>query len=618
MKFAASLVLAVSALCCFSPAWADSAAQPGAAQSLTVTSALARFGQPLYQPMPERLPYTDSKASKGGAIVLGAYGEFDSLNQYLLRGDLPEGLGLVDDSLMTGDGDELDVSYALIAQSVAYPADKSYALFTLDPRARFADGTPIVAADFTAALDAIRQPDGRPFAQAVYADIDHMETPDDRHLKVVFKTRDQIRPILLAAGLSPLPRAFWKSHDLSKTLMEPVAGSGAYRIAALDPGRSITFGRVKDYWAADLPIMRGQQNFDSIRYDYYRDDGVMFDAFKAGKIDFRQENKASRWTREYGFDAAADHRVIKRAVPVDLPQGIQGLFFNLRRPEFQDARVRKALILLFDFEATQRTLLNGQYKREKSYFPGSDYGASGMPTPEEVAILTPFKDQLPPEVLASAYEPPRTDGSGNIRDNLRQAMALFAEAGWRLKDGKLTDARGGTFKFEILLDLDAFVRVMQPYVENLKRAGVDATLRVIDTAQYQVRLDNQDFDAIELKTQFFPPPGAELRSFYGSDSAGVKGSANWSGIKDPVVDKLIDGIVAAKDIETLKATTRALDRVLLWSWYCVPEWYNDEIWIAYWNKFGYPDKPPRYGIGFPETWWLKASGDSPLALPAAR
>ncbi len=574
--------------------------------SVTVTSAIAEFGSPLYDPMPDHMPYANPKAPKGGSLVLGDFGSFDSLNAFALRGDVPDSIGMIDDSLMTGSGDELAVAYGLIAQSVEYPSDKSYALFTLDKRARFQDGTPIVAADFKATLDAIRQPDGKPFLQSVYVDIDHVETPDDHHLKVLFKTRDKMKPIMTAASLSPLPRQYWAKHDLAKTTLDPMVGSGAYKISAIDPGHSISFTRVKDYWAADLPIMRGTQNFDNIRYDYYLDDTVMFEAFKAHKIDFHRENRASRWTREYDIPQVKDGQIVKRSVHVETPQGVEGLFFNLRRPQFQDVRVRHALAELFDFETTQRTLLNGQYKREKSYFPGSDYGASGPPTPEEIALLTPYKDQLPAQVMTDAFEPPKTDGSGNIRANLRDALGLLKQAGWQPdKDGHLLNRAGQPFRMEILLDMPAFERVMQPYLDNLKRAGIDATMRVVDTAQYQVRIDDHDFDAIEVKSNFFPPPGAELRSYYGSATADAKGAGNWSGIKDPVVDKLIEDVIAAKDLESLKAANRALDRVLLWQWYCVPEWYNDEAWIAYWNGFSFPDRNPRYGIGFPDTWWIK-------------
>jgi microcin C transport system substrate-binding protein len=574
--------------------------------SVTVTAtSIAEFGTPLYADMKDHFPYADPAAAKGGTVVLGALGSFDNLNPYTLRGELAGGLGMVDDSLMGGSGDELSSAYPLIAESVTYPADKSSAVFAINPKARFQDGTPITAADFVAALDAIRKPEGPPFQQSFFEAVDHLEAVDDHHLKAVFKTRDQMKPILnVATALSPLPRQYWAKHDITKTSLDPAIGSGAYRVAAVDPGRSITFERVKDYWAADLPIMKGMENFDTIRFDYYRDDQVMFEAFKAHKIDFRQENKASRWTREYDFPAVADGEVIKRAIHMDTPQGIQGLFFNMRRPQFQDIRVRQALNLLFDFETTQRTLLNGQYKRDSSYFPGSDYGATGAPSPAEIAVLTPFKEQLAPEVLTQAFELPTTDGTGNIRPNLRKALDLFHAAGWDLADGKLTHD-GKPLPMEILIDQEAFVRVLQPYVDNLRRAGVDASIRLVDSAQYEERLKSFDFDTIEIKSNFFPPPGPELRSYYGSAAADVRGTGNWAGIKNPVADALIEQIVAAKDLDTLKADNRALDRVLLWQYYCVPEWYNDEAWIAYWNSFSYPRTSPRYSTGFPDTWWQK-------------
>jgi microcin C transport system substrate-binding protein len=572
-------------------------------------TAIAEFGAPLYKDLgqpngPDHFPYADPAAKKGGSIVLGAYGTFDSLNGYILRGDLPAGLGMIDDTLMTGSGDELAVGYGLIAESVEIAPDKSSATFTLNPKATWQDNTPITAEDFKAALEAI-QAHGKPFLQAFFADVSGVAVLDPHTIKFSFKTRESMKPIItVATGLSPLPRQFWAKHDITKTLLEPVLGSGAYRIAAVDPGKSITYERVKDYWAADLPVLKGQENIDTIRYDYYGDDNVMFEAFKAHKIDFRQENKAARWVGQYNIDAVNDHRIIKRAVHEDIPQGVQGLFFNLRRPQFQDVRVREALNDLFDFETLQRTLLNGQYKRDKSYFPGSDYGASGMPTPAELAILLPFKDKLPPRLFTQAFEPPKTDGSGNIRQNMHLALDLFKQAGWEVKDNKL-QKDGQPFKLEVLLDNDSFVRVVQPYIDNLKRAGIDASIRLIDTAQYQVRLDDYDFDAIQLKSNFFPPPGAELRSYYGSAAAGTKGEGNWAGIKDPVVDALIEQIVAAKDLETLKATNRALDRVLLWQFYCVPQWYNDEAWLAYWDRFAYPAQSPKYGTGFPDTWWVR-------------
>ena len=578
---------------------------PAVSARLITATSIAQFGTAKYDPLPAHFPYADPGAPKGGSVVLGAEGSFDNLNPYTLRGDAPDGIAMTDDTLMTPSADELAVAYPLIASSVQYPADDSFAIFTLNPKARFQDGTPITAANFVAALAAVRQKEGPPFLQTFFESIDHLEAPDDHHLKAVFTTRNTLKPMLnLATALAPLNPGFWAKHDLTKTLLEPTIGSGPYRVASLEPGRSITYTRVKDYWAADLPVMRGLANFDTIRYDYYLDDAVMFEAFKAHKIDFRVENKAQRWATEYDIPAVKDGSMIKRAVDVEMPQGIQGLFFNLRRPQFQDIDVRHALNDLFDFQTLQRTLLNGQYKRTASYFPGSDYGSSGKPTPQEVAILTPFKDQLPPEVLTQAFIPPVTDGSGNNRANIHAALDLLKQAGWQVQDTKLM-RDGKPFTIEILLDSQSYVRVTQPLVDTMKRIGIDASIRLVDPAQYENRLKSFDFDMIMLHSNFFPPPGPEMRSYYGSAAADVRGTGNWSGIKNPVADALIEQIVAAKDLDTLKAINRALDRVLLWQYYCIPEWYNDQAWLAYWNGFGYPATKPRYGVGFPDTWWIK-------------
>lgn len=301
----------------------------------------------------------------------------------------------------------------------------------------------------------------------------------------------------------------------------------------------------------------------------------------------------------------ASGKIIKQALPDETPQGIQALFFNLRRPYLQDRRVRQALNLLFDFETIQRQLLYGQYRRCKSYFPGSDFGASGPPTEAEVAILKPFAAQLPPEVLTQAFEPPVTDGTGGIRANMRAALDLFQQAGWTLMGGQLLNNQGQQFALEFLMDSPSLVRVTEPYRQNLEKVGIKATIRLVDSAQYQVRLDNFDFDVISLKSNFFPPPGAELRSYYGSAAANVPGTGNWGGMEDPVVDALIEKIIAATDLDTIKATTRALDRVLLWGYYNVPQWYNDQIWLAWWNRLARPAVKPRYGTGFPATWWVQ-------------
>jgi microcin C transport system substrate-binding protein len=388
--------------------------------------------------------------------------------------------------------------------------------------------------------------------------------------------------------------------------LEPPLGSGAYRIKVLKPGRSITYERVKNYWAADLPVNRGLGNVDEIRYDYFRDATVMFEAFKAGDIDFRTENRAQRWATGYEFDAVAEGRVIRRLVPDETPRGIQAYFFNLRRPQFTDRRVRAGIAELYDFEFVQRTLLHGQYRRTTSYFPNSDFGSKGEPNAAERAILEPFADKLAPEILTKAFAPTVSDGKGRIRRQQRKALDLFKAAGWTVKDGKMVDNQSGKqLKIEILMRSPASERITAPLVQNLKKVGIDASMRLVDTAQFQVRMDDFDYDMVSVGLNFFPPPGPELRSYYGSAAAGERGSANLAGVKDPVADALIEKIIAAKDLESLKAHSRALDRVLLWGHYVVPMFHNDQYRLAYWDHFGYPKRRPRYSHGFPTSWWIK-------------
>ena len=586
--------------------WLALAPPPAAAQEQKITKswAIAEFGEPLYDETMAHWPYANPDAPKGGRIVLSAFGSFDTLNPLILKGEFPPSIGLTFDSLMTSSADELVSSYGLIAESVEYPEDISWAIFTIRPEARYHDGTPITAGDFVFSFNVIRE-NGRPFLRSFYEDIESAEALSDRQIKYTFKTRHRMKPLAIVAGSSPLPRHYWADKDVTKTTLEPPLESGPYRITAVDPGRSITYTRVEDYWAAELPVNRGLNNFDEIVYEYYRDDTVQFEAFKAGQIDFRTENRVQRWKTGYNFPEIENGKVIARAEPDENPRGIGGLFMNLRREKFQDIRVRQAINLLYDFEAIQRTLLYGEFTRIKSYFPNSDFGASGPPTAKEIAVLKPYANQLPPGAMTEAFEPPKTDGSGQIRQNLRQALQLFKSAGYDIRGGKMIDAASGEqLSIEIITASPETVRLTTPYVENLKRVGINASVRLVEPSQWRVIGDEFTFDILALRLNFFPPPGTELRSYFGSAAADLRGSANIMGIKSPVADELIEQIISAEDLETLKATTRALDRVLLWNYFVVPSYYPDETWIAYWDKFGYPEKRPRYSVGFPETWWI--------------
>jgi microcin C transport system substrate-binding protein len=577
-----------------------------AEESTTKTQALVEFGEPLYAGGFDHWPYANPDAPKGGRIVLAdtSGDSFDSLNMYPLQGEVPQSIGLIYDTLMIGSGDELSSAYPLIAEQAEYPEDKSWIAFDLRTGPRYDDGVPITAADFKFAFDTIKQ-HGRPFLRSFYEDVEACEAESDSRVKFTFKTRNNMKPLLVVAQMEPAPRHYWASRDISKPTLEPPLGSSSYKISAVAPGRSITYARVKDYWGEDLPVNRGTGNFDEIHYDFYRDDTVEFEAFKSGRIDYRGETSAQRWVTGYDLPQVREGKIVKREVPNETPRGMGSFFFNVRRPQLQDIRVRRAIVRLYDFETTQRTLLFGKYKRIKTYFPNSDFGAEGPPKPEEIAVLEPFKDKLAPEVTTQAYELPVSDGSGNNRESLRMALALFKEAGWDLQGGKLI--KRGTAEqlaLEIMTADPQAERLSGPFVQNLRRAGINASIRFIDSAQWTNRIDDLDFDVWTGRLNFFPPPGPELRSYFGSQAADQRGSANSTGIKDPVIDALIEQIIAAKDLETLKVTTRALDRVLLWGEYAIPTFYNDQFWIAYWNKFGYPERKPKYSVGFPGTWWM--------------
>jgi len=591
------------------------ATMPAEAETTTSWS-MAEFGEPLYKDGIEHWPYVNPDAPKGGSIVLGAFGTFDSLNSYILKGNIPRSLGIASDTLMIGSADELSSVYGLIAESVEYPDDKSWIIFNLRPEARFNDGTAITAKDFEFSFQTIRT-HGRPFLKSFYDEVEGVEVVSDHQLKFTFTTRDNMKPLLKVAGISPLSHEYWKDKDISKTFLTPQPTSGSYYVSDVDAGRSITYERVKDYWAADLEVNKGLSNIDTIRYDYYRDLEVMVEAFKAGDIDFRVENSSKRWATAYNTDEVKNGDIKLFTPPESTPRGTQAYFFNSRRAPFDDVNVRKAFDLLYDFETIKRTILYNQYDRINSYFPNSDYGVNGPPTAEEIAILEPYRDQLPAEVFTKRYVGPVTDGSGRNRKQLREALALFNKAGWKLESGKLMKD-GKQMKVEYLLAQPDGQRVAAPFVQNLKKAGVDASMRVVDSAQYQVRLDDFDFDLITVFLNFFPPPGPELRSYFGSVAADERGAANYAGIKNPVVDALIEDIVNAKSLESLQTTSRALDRVLLWNNYTIPQFYNSQHRTAHWNRFGTPDSLPRYvsfgGSGFPTGWWIDKELDSKLDL----
>jgi microcin C transport system substrate-binding protein len=453
---------------------------------------------------------------------------------------------------------------------------------------------------------------GQPFYRSYYAQVTKAEKVGERKVRFTFGPGDNRELPLIVGQLPVLSRAYWSQRDFEKTTLEPPLGNGAYRVDAVDPGRSITYRRVKDYWGAKLPVNVGRENFDSIRIDYYRDFTVAVEALKGHEYDFRQENVARIWATAYNIPAVTQGLVRKEEIPNEVPTGMQAFIYNTRRPIFQDVRVRRALAHAFDFEWSNKNLFFSAYTRTKSYFSNSELASSGLPTPEELKVLEPFRGKVPDEVFTREYQPPATDGSGNIRDGAREALKLLAEAGWTVKGQKLMNERGEPMQFEILLDDPTWERIALPFAKNLERLGIAARVRTVDAAQSEKREKDFDFDVTVGGWRQSLSPGNEQREFWGSEAAGLRGSRNLAGIKDPVVDRLIDLVIAAPDRPGLVARTRALDRVLLWGHYVIPHWHIRAFRVVYWDKFGRPAVSPKYALGF-DTWWVDAQKEAALA-----
>lgn len=572
---------------------------------------LSMYGDLKYPPDFKHFEYVDPAAPKGGSVKLAAIGTFDTLNPFILKGVAAVGLGDVFDTLTVGSADEPFARYGLIAESIEVPADHSWVAFTLRPRARFHDGSPITVEDVIWTFETLKTK-GQPFFRTYYAQVTRAEKVGPRKVRFTFGPGDNRELPLIVGELPVLSRAYWSTRDFDKTTLEPPLGSGPYRVAAAEPGRSITYQRVKDYWAATLPVNVGRDNFDAIRIDYYRDTTVALEAFKAGEYDFRQENVAKYWATAYNVPAVTRGLIRKEAIANEIPTGMQAYVYNTRRPMFADRRVRQALAYAFDFEWTNRNLFYGAYTRTTSYFSNSELASSGRPGPEELKILEPFRGKVPEEVFTTEYRPPTTDGSGNIRDGIRQALRLLAAAGWTVKGQRLVDPRGEPLRFEILLSDPTWERITLPFLKNLERLGVEARVRTVDSAQYQKRLETFDFDlTVEVWRQSLSP-GNEQRDFWGSEAAATPGSRNLAGIRDPVVDRLVELVVQAPDRPALVARTRALDRVLLEGHYVIPHWHIQAFRVAYWDMFGRPKIAPKYSLGF-DTWWVDPAREAALA-----
>ena len=583
----------------------------------TTAHGFALHGDLKYGPDFEHLDYVDPQAPPGGEARLSAIGTFDTLNPFTLRGVSAAGLGGIFDTLSYQSGDEPFSEYGLLAETITIPEDDSWVEFTLRPEARFNDGSPVTVEDAIFTLETL-QTKGHPFYRAYYANVDRAEKVAERTVRFSF-SGELNRELPLIVGQMPvLSKAYWSNRDFEKTTLEPPLGNGPYRIAAVEPGRSITYQRVEDYWGKDLPVNRGRNNFGRLRYDYYRDPTVAIEAFKAGQYDLRVENSAKQWATAYDSPALRQGLIKKEEIANEQPTGMQGFLFNTRREIFKGPRVREALAYAFDFEWTNKTLFHGAYTRTESYFSNSELAARGLPSPAELKILERFRGQIPDRVYTEEYRPPSTDGSGNLRDNLRTAFELLREAGWEIRDGKLTEVSSGrVMRFEMLLVSPDFERLVLPFKQNLERLGVQMDVRTVDTAQYQKRQDDFDFDMLVAVIGQSLSPGNEQRDFWSSAKADEPGSRNLAGIKDPVVDALVDLVISAPDRESLVNRTRALDRVLLWGHYVIPNWHIRVFRVASWDKFGRPAVSPKYAFGL-DSWWVDAEKAAALARRMGR
>ncbi len=582
------------------PAW------PRSAPTADPTHGLSIHGDLKYGPGFRHFDYVNPRAPKGGSVTLRAIGTFDNLNPFILKGVPAAGIGNTFDTLTVASSDEPSSEYGLVAETIETPPDRSWVAFTLRPQARFHDGSQMTVDDVIWTFNTLRTR-GHPLYRSYYAQVASVEKTGPRTVKFTFKAGENRELPVIVGQLPVLSKAYWAGRDFAKTTLEAPLGSGPYRVDSFEPGRSITYRRVKDYWAAALPVNVGRYNFDTIRYDYYRDDTVALEAFKAGAYDFRSEASSKNWARAYDVPAVRDGRIRKEEIPNEVPTGMQGWVYNTRRPIFADPRVREALAAAFDFEWSNAHLFYNAYTRTRSYFSNSELASRGLPSEAELKVLAPFRGRVPDDVFTREYRPPSTE-PGGLRPNLVHALELLKQAGWVVRDMRLVNAETGRpMTFEILIDEPSFERIALPFVKNLERLGVAARLRTVDAAQYQYRLKQFDFDMTVAVFAQSLSPGNEQIDYWASSSAETPGSRNLAGVRDPVVDRLIELVISAPTRPALVDHTRALDRVLLWGHYVIPQFHIAAFRVAYWNRFGRPAVSPKYDLGF-DTWWVEPGG----------
>ena len=581
-------------------------ATPDAAHGLSL------FGDLKYGRDFAHFDYVEPNAPKGGGLRMATVGTFSTLNPYTLKGVGAALAGAPFESLLERATDEPDAAYGLIAAEVALAPDRRWVRFHVRPEAHWHDGTPITAADVAFSFEILRT-EGHPSFVNQYAGVERVETAGLHEVTFHLADPDNRKLPQIVGSMPIVSEAYFQGRAFAETTMDPPLGSGPYRIAKVDAGRSIAYERVADYWGGTLPVIAGRYNFDTIVVDYYRDRTVMVEALKAGEYDFHEEFTSKVWATQYDIAAVEEGWLIKDVLEDNTPSGVQAFFFNTRHSRFQDRRVREALSYAFDFEWLNKNQFYGMYDRMASYFENSELAARGLPSEAELAFLEPYRGAVPEEVFTTAFVPPATDGSGNNRRNLRAARALLQEAGWVTQEGALVNAATGeAMTIQFLYFEPTFERIYGAFARSLERLGVQVTLRSVDIASYEERLKTHDFDITTLRYVFSLSPGVELNTSFASATADQVGSSNAAGIKDPVVDALIGEVAAASDRATLIAAARALDRVLLWGHYMIPQWYKGAHHLVYWNKFGRPALKPRYARGVIDTWWVDREKDDAL------
>lgn len=577
----------------------------GGVQAAEMPSAhgIAMHGDLNYPADFKHFDYVNPNAPKGGEVRLGTQGTFDTFNSFIVKGNAVAGLGFLYDNLMSSSADEAFTEYGLLAEKVHMPEDRSWVAFTLRKEARWHDGKPVTVEDVIWTFNTLMEK-GTPFYRFYYGSVSEVIKTGDHTVRFNFKPGENRELPLIMGQLTILPKHYWEGRDFTKTTLEPPLGSGPYKIEKFEAGRSITLKRVEDWWGQDLPVNKGLYNFDRIRYDYYRDGTIALEAFKAGEFDYRAENSSKSWATAYNIPHVDKGLIKKEEISHNRSSGMQGYVFNTRREIFKDKAVREALAYAFDFEWSNKNLFYGQYTRTRSYFDNSELAATGLPDAAELALLKPYRGRVPDEVFTKEYNPPVNEQAGKIRKSLRVASKILKDAGWVIKDKKRINAKtGAELKFEIMLSSPISERIVLPFAKNLERLGVTATVRTVDTSQYRRRMDTHDFDLVIGGFGQSLSPGNEQRAFWGSKAADLEGSRNSIGIKDPVIDELIEKVIAAPSRSELITSVKALDRVLQWGHWLIPNFHSTYDRIAYWNKFGRPDITPTQGNQF-LAWWV--------------